>query len=162
MSHAQDDFFDSLFAGFLNGQVQQRNQAFRTVERKGFSARKFLTNEFFERDRIGQARQDSQLLLARELKPVFRGFHAALQPASHAEVVDVHVLHADRTAVRIAQPLEQFAQRQRAVVLKRLAVHRRIHVGFGEAKEFRCEFGRHGPRQPQRVDLRDAVTAHPI
>ena len=65
VSHAQNDFFDSFFARFLNGQVQQWNQAFRTVKRKGLSSGKFSSDKFFEGHRIGQARQDPQLLLSR-------------------------------------------------------------------------------------------------
>src|SRR5437868_6154324 len=37
-----------------------------------------------------------------------------------------------------------------------------MHLGVGEAPEFRIEFGSAKPRHIQRIDSRDRVTANPI
>ena len=107
MRHAEDDFLDALLAGFFDREIEQRNQTFGAFERKTFCADEFLADEFLERDGVGQSRQNAQLFVAGELDAIFGHFHAALQPATNAEVVDVHVLHADGAAIGVAQPFEQ-------------------------------------------------------
>ena len=102
MSHTKDDFLDALLAGFFNGQVEQGNETFGTIERKGFGAGKLASYELFESDGISQAGEDTQLLFAGELETVLSRLHPSLEPAANAEFVDVHVLDANRAAVSIA------------------------------------------------------------
>ena len=61
MGHAHDDFIDALLAGAFDGQVQERNQAFRAFKRETFRADKFLADEFFEDHSVGKTRQDPKL-----------------------------------------------------------------------------------------------------
>ncbi len=95
MSHAEHDFFDPLFAGFFKSEIQQRNQAFRTFQRKRFRADEFFADEFLERHRISEAGQDAQLFRTAQLQAVFGRLHPFAQPAPDREVVDVRVLHPD-------------------------------------------------------------------
>src|SRR5580700_8290612 len=109
MGHAKHNLLDALFRGFFNGQVEQWNQTFAAFERKALRTDKFFADEFLEGDRIRQPREDADLFLAGELQPVASPFHALLQPAPNAEMVDVHVLHADGAAISIAQLLKDLA-----------------------------------------------------
>src|ERR1041384_3247898 len=106
MCHAEHNCVTALLAGFLDCEIEQRNQTLRAFKRKTFRTDKFLANEFLERDGISESREDAELLLARELQPVFGALHPRLQPATNGEVVDVHVLDANGTAVRVAQLLQ--------------------------------------------------------
>ena len=65
MGHAQHDFLDALFAGLFDRQIQQRNQALGTFQRKRFGARKLAADEFLEHHGVGQPGQNAQLLVAR-------------------------------------------------------------------------------------------------
>src|SRR5690349_1877051 len=38
VGHTENDFFDALRGGFLDGEVEKRNQTFTTLERKAFCA----------------------------------------------------------------------------------------------------------------------------
>src|SRR5436309_2387392 len=62
----------------------------------------------------------------RKLDAVFGGFHAPLEPAANIQLVDVHVLHTNRAAICIAQPLKESAEGQWTIILKSLAVNRQI------------------------------------
>src|SRR6266516_7088975 len=45
MGHPQNNFADPLLAGLFKSQIQQRNQALRTFERKTLRADEFLANK---------------------------------------------------------------------------------------------------------------------
>src|ERR1700743_2443595 len=64
MRHAHDDLFHALAARFFNSEVQQRNQAFATFQRKGFCAEEIFTDEFLEDDSVSQTCEDADLRLA--------------------------------------------------------------------------------------------------
>src|SRR6266516_7996823 len=101
MSHRKDDLIEAFFGSPFNGQLQQRNQTLTAFQRKALSAAEFLANEFFEDNRVGQARQYPDLLVSAQREAVFRTLHALLQPSPHSEVVNVHELHPDRPAVSV-------------------------------------------------------------
>ena len=75
MGHAQDNFLDALFGRLFDGQIQQRNQALAAFQGKALGPDEFFADEFLERDRVGQAGEDADLLLARQFQPVARAFH---------------------------------------------------------------------------------------
>ena len=162
MGHPQHDLLNALLAGFLNRKIQQRNQALGTFQRKTFRSNKFLANELFKSDGVGQARQDTQLFLTRELQSIFGPLHPALQPAPRLQFVDVHVLHADRAAIRIAQPLQQRAQRERSFVGEGFAMDWTVHVRLGESEELRLELGGRGLGQTEWINLRNPVPTHAV
>ncbi len=80
VGHAEDDFVDALLAGVLDGQIEQRNERFRTFQREAFRPDVFFTNEFLENDGVGQAGQNAQLLVPAQLDAVAGAFHPLLQP----------------------------------------------------------------------------------
>ena len=79
-----------------------------------------------------------------------------------AQVVNVHVLDADGAAVSVAQALEEAAQREWSVVLKRFALDRQLHVRLGEPQKLGLKFWRNRLRQAERVHLRNPVAAHTV
>src|SRR5207253_11280239 len=102
------------------------------------------------------------LLVSRESNTVLSGFRAPLQPAPHAEVINVHVLHADGAAISIAQALEQLPKRERPIVLKGFAVNGQVHVRWCESKKFRLQLPRCRWAATQRIHSRNAMPAHSI
>src|SRR5437764_12510722 len=102
------------------------------------------------------------LLLACQVLPIFRRHHPSLKPAPDEQIINEHVLDPDRAAIRVAQPFEQFAKRQRPIVLKSLAINWPVHVPRREAEEFGLEFLRNGSRQAKRIHLRDAMASQTI
>src|SRR5687768_15003829 len=52
MRHAQYNFLHALLPCFLDREIKQRNQTFRTFEGETFCADEFLANKFLERYRI--------------------------------------------------------------------------------------------------------------
>ena len=102
MRHAEHDLVDAVLACSFDCKIQKRNQAFRAFERKTLCADEFLPNEFFKDDGIGEPRQNPNLFFVREPDPIPAAFHPVLKPVPNEDVVDVHELHADRSAVGIS------------------------------------------------------------
>src|SRR6266850_4076142 len=130
--HSEDNFLHALIAGFLDRQIEQRNETFRSLGRKTFRSDKFLTNEFLEHHRIGQPRENAHLLVPRELKPVLTWFHPFLQPFADGAIVDVHVLDADRATIGAPEEVEDFTQAHRTITRNRLTREEPLHVRRGK------------------------------
>src|SRR5882724_10437470 len=52
MGHTEDDFLNPLRPSLLNGEIEQRNQALGTFQRKAFGAHELFADELFESDRV--------------------------------------------------------------------------------------------------------------
>ena len=115
MGHADDDFRNALRPRQLDRETEQRDKAFRAFKRETLRADELLSDEFLENHGVGQACQNPQLLGAAEIGAIGTAFHALLKPVPHEQIVDVHELHTDRPAIRVSQPLDDFAQSQRSV-----------------------------------------------
>src|SRR5262245_26700520 len=102
MGHRQGDLRDALLARPLEGQIEERDQALPSLEGEALGTRVFLLQELLEDDRPREAREDADLLLAGQLPLVPRPLDALPQPPPHRDIVDVHVLDADRRAVSLA------------------------------------------------------------
>ena len=93
---------------------------------------------------------------------VLGALHAVLQPLPDLQVVDVHELHADRTAVGVAQRLRisrrVSTRAPKMVRLEELA----IEISAGQAVKLGVELGLVRAGQAERIDLRDHVTAHAV
>ena len=111
---------------------------------------------------LRQMHQNSILLAAAERQPILRAFHAHLQPLADGEIVHVHELHADRTAIGVPQPLDDAAERHHLRAFDRVGRKRPIHVGFGEVIRPRVEFREFRPRPAERIEIRHQMAAHPI
>ncbi len=64
VGHAQQDSLDVMLSRLFQSQVQQRDQAFRALQRKGLGTHEFAPHELFENSRIGQTRVDPHLHIA--------------------------------------------------------------------------------------------------
>ena len=162
MRHAQHDLFHAVGRRLLDRQDEQRDQALGPLERKTLRADELLLDELFENHRVRQAGEDADLLIAAQGAPVLADLHALLQPLAHLLIVDVHELHADRTAVGVPQAAEHRADRGGGAAGQRLRRHRTAEVVRAQAVIGGIEFRRLRPRQVQRVDGRDHVAAHAV
>ncbi len=159
MRHADHDVGDALSGRALDRAIEQRDQALRALEREALRAEELLLDELLEERRLGQLRQDAQLFLARHLEAVLRPLQALAQPVRAHHVVDVHVLHADRTAIRRAQLLQDLAQRHRRRTEELAGREAAVEVSVAEAVRLGVELGQLRSRSFERIDLRDEVTA---
>src|SRR5262249_15066967 len=101
MGHTENDFIDAVHARSFNRKIEKWNQTFSTFERKTLCADKLFPDEFFEYDCIRQPRKYPNLLFVTQADSITGTLHPFLKPMTHVAVVDVHELHADRSAVRI-------------------------------------------------------------
>jgi hypothetical protein len=74
----------------------------------------------------------------------------------------VHVFDADRTAVSVAQALNDFGEWQRGIELHRFAREALSHVRFAEVIECRIEFWWNRTGAVQGINLRHDVTTQSI
>ena len=88
---------------------KQRDQAFGPFQRKALGADELAADELLEDHRVGQAREDADLLVAARASGGSRFFHPPLQPLADLQVVDVHELRADRPAIGVAEPVHDVA-----------------------------------------------------
>ena len=70
-------------------------------------------NEFLECHRVGEASQNSQLLVTRELKAILCSFHPLLEPLADSGIIDVHVLDANGAAISVPKKIENFGKSER-------------------------------------------------
>ena len=64
MGHAEDKFVELLLTRLLDHQREQRDEAFRALERETLGADVFLLDELFEDDGVRQVSEDLDLLVA--------------------------------------------------------------------------------------------------
>src|SRR5437764_7662961 len=119
--HGEDNLIDTLLARSFNREIQKWDQTFGAFQRKTLRPDKFFPDELFEDDGVGQTSQNSNLLFTAQIDSVARTLHPLLKPMPHKGVIDVHVLHTDRTAIRIAKTVENFPQCESAAAAHRLA-----------------------------------------
>ena len=160
--HAENNFAHAVLAGALDGEVEQRNEAFAAFERKAFRADKLLAHELLEHDRIREPGKNAQLPLTRHRLPIGAAFDALLHPVPHLPVVDVQVLKADRPAVNLAQPADERAQREPAAGGHRLADEQLVHVGLAEPVVLRVQFRHLAGGLAERINFRLEVSAHTV
>ena len=146
--HAEDDLIDALIAGPLDGQIEQRNEAFAAFQRKTLGADVFLLQELFENHGVGQPRQNAQLAFAAELQPIGRPFHAFLQPLADRHIIDVHELHADRAAVGLAQAVDHGAHVRSGPTGQGVGGNGALPMRRRQAEILGVEFGREGRGRP--------------
>src|SRR5262245_18206730 len=130
MSHAENNFIDAIRTRSFDGEIKEGNQTFRTFERKTLRPDKLFADELFENNRVGQPGQDPNLLFVTQADTVPRTLHPFLKPVTHETVVDVHELHADRSAVCVSEPLQDLTQSEAAAAAHRLTSKEAIHITF--------------------------------
>src|SRR5262249_27413672 len=151
MSHAENNFIDAIHTSSFEGEVEERNQTFRTFERETLCPDKFLPDELFKNDRTGQRGQDPNLLFVTQADAVAGALHPFLKPVTHEAVVDVHELHTDGSAIRIPQPFKDLMQREPAAAAHRLTSEEAIHIGFRQTVKIESELWRCCSGNSQRI-----------
>ena len=135
---------------------------------KRFWPRYFVPEELLERLGGVEPVQDVALVLDGQLGG--SALDLLLDPALLLGLLDVHVLDADRAAVRVAQDVQQVAERQAARAADRgvdadvaAGEELAVQVPDGQAVGGRVELGVHLRRLGrQRVEVRDQVPAHAV
>src|ERR1044071_3422408 len=110
MRHCHDDFQDTLVRGFIDRDLQQRDERLRSFEREALSAEEFAANKLLESLRFDESAGDPSLLLSAARRSRFDLFDALLQPLALQAIADVHDFKADGTAVNSFKTAYQFAQ----------------------------------------------------
>jgi hypothetical protein len=95
------------------------------------------------------------------LKTVLRGFHTALEPCADIDIVDVHELHADASAIGTPCRGDDLPQGRRAAPREEFGHEVHVHMLFREAVVLGGEFGQALAELPQWIETCHAVAAHP-
>src|SRR5262245_50631677 len=151
MGHGDDDLLDFLLGGLVDSKVQERDQAFPSFQGERLGSEIFPAEKFLEDDRIREPGEDPDLFLAAKVETILCSLHALLQPVPHRQLVNVHELDADGPAIGVAEPLEDFPQRYRAVA-ESIAGKPAIHLRLTESIKFRFELRDARARHPQWID----------
>jgi hypothetical protein len=85
-----------------------------------------------------------------------------LEPLALARVLDVHVLDADRAAVRVAEHAEDVAELHRALAAEAARDELAVEVPEGEAVALDLEVGVRALHVLERVDVGHEVAAHAV
>ena len=110
MSHADDDFLDTVGAGMQHGFVQQWDQAVATLQREPFLAYVACVQVFFQAFGGGQTLENMALDVGAVLRVAAHALQPLLKPALLGGVDDVHVLTAHRGAIGALQAVHDLAQ----------------------------------------------------
>src|SRR5215510_13152582 len=161
MGHGDDDLLDFLLGGLVDGKVEERDQAFAPFQRERLGPEVFPAEKFLKDDCVGEPGEDANLFLAAKVESILRPLHTLLQPVSDCQFVNVHELGADRPAIRVAEPLEDFPQRYRATA-ESVAGKTAIHVRLTESIKFRFELRDARPRHLQWIDGSYHMAPDPI
>ncbi len=141
MGHADNDFLDTLGAGALDRFVQRHDEAFAAFQRETLLTDITCVQIALQSFSRGQAVEDVLFLFCSEYRRRTGRLQAFLHPAFFGRIADVHVLGTDRTAIRIAQRIQQVAQRSRFSTEVGVAdVEHDVHVGIGETVEAWFQF----------------------
>src|SRR5262245_47616471 len=162
MSHAENNFIDAIHTRSFDGEIEERNQTFRPLERETLRTNKLFADELFENNRIGQPGQDPNLLFVTQTDAVAGALHPFLKPMTHEAVVDVHELHADRSAIRVPEPFKDLTQSEPAAAAHRLTGEEAVHIGFRQTVKIKIELRRYCARNSQRIELRGHVSSNTI
>ncbi len=91
-----------------------------------------------------------------------RLLHVFLKPLADLQVVDVHELRTDVTAIRLAKVIDELTQGALRFAGQVGAVNEPIEICIGEAVVFRREFRRFGVAAAKGVKVGQDMTPHPI
>jgi hypothetical protein len=166
---AADDRSGHVGVGcLLEDGVEDRNRALGAVDAEPLLAHVLGGEEALERLRRVQPTEDVELLVDRQL--VGDALDLLLDPALLVRLLDVHVLDADRAAVRVAEDAEDVAHAHGV-----LAADGRIDAGHAPGQELAVEvpdgqavgrgveLGVHlGLFGRQRIEVGDQMAAHAV
>ena len=153
---------NAMLAGFFQGPVQERDQAFCTFEREGLGCRVFFSNKLFENGGVREFCIDSRLHIMGQSQPVLGRFHAPLKPIANVAIVDVHELRTNTSAVGVPKFLNDVGECATVGVFKRRRSKGAFEVLFGQTMRLRVQLWGAFPGQPQRIDAGHKVPAHTV
>src|SRR5207237_9816081 len=163
VGHAEYDLFSALPPELLHRPVQQRDQALRALEREALLADVLAVEEGFQRLGIGEAREDAQLLLAREGRRVLRRLHALLQPPLDGRILAVHVLDADGAAVGPLEVREDLAKGHLALAGGEVTGGERlVQLLIGKAEVLDLQLGLRWLEQAERIEISEGGAADAV
>jgi hypothetical protein len=146
VGHADHDLLHALLAGAVDDLVHRDDEALAAFEREALLADVLGVQEALQALGRRQALEHVPLLLGIEFRVGPIALEPLLPPALLVLVGGVHVLHADRAAIGLAQGVEQIAQGHRVLAEEGVAgVEDRFEVGVGEAVERRLQLGDRRP-----------------
>ena len=134
MGHAEDELVGLERRGLLHERVEQRNEGLAAFERESLLAHVLGVEELFERLGPDEPPKDVGALVVGHGRPVARRLHPLLEPRPRGFVGDVHVLDAERAAVRFLEGGHELAQRGPLETLEGRGVHRAAEVSLREAE----------------------------
>src|SRR5690606_4912819 len=106
--HADRGALHALARGAVDDAVEQRDERLAALEREALLADVLRLQERLERLGLVELAEDAQLLVVVRL--LVGALELLLEPVALLVVADVHVLDADRAAVRVAQHAEDVAE----------------------------------------------------
>ena len=160
--HAYHDPLDTQLRGFLDRQVQQRDQALGSLQGEALRAHVLLVEEVLEDHGIGEPGEDPQLFLGRQLQPILSALHPVLQPLLDGQAINVHELHADGATVGVAEVVQDLPQGKHVVPVDGAHGKRPAQVLVGEAVELVVQLDLLRSRSAQRIELGNEVPPDPI
>ena len=158
--HAHDGLVQLLVGGLGEHGVQQRDQRLRALEREPALPDELGLQEHLERLGHVQPGQDPDLLVV--LGPEVRPLHAGLDPGALLRVLDVHVLDADRAAVRVAQHAEYLPQLHPRLAAEPAGRELPLQVPEGQPVLVDVQVGMLALLVLERVGVGHEVAAHPV
>ena len=140
MSHAEHGAVHADVGRLREDLVEDRNRALGTLEPETLRAHVLRGQELLEGFSRVDALEDPTLLVLAELE--VHALQLVLDPALLCGVLDVHVLDADGSAVRVAQHPEQIAEGHAVDATDATGEELAVEVPDGEAIRGRIELGR--------------------
>jgi hypothetical protein len=155
--HPDRDLFEVRLGGALQDLVHQGDGRLAALEAEALLADVLGLQEGLERLGLVQLRHDAQLLVLGRL--LVRLLEPRLEPGPLDRVRDVHVLDADRAAVRVAQHAEHLAQQRGPLAAETADDELAVEVPEGEAVVADLEVGMRALPVLERVDVGHQVSA---
>ena len=103
VGHAEDDLLGAVGGALVDQGVEQRQEPVGPFQGKTGDGHVFLVEKVFESVGFDEFFQDSALIVFAQIRSVAACFHSILKPAAFFGVLQVHVLHADASAVGLPQ-----------------------------------------------------------
>ena len=163
MRHADGDFLGTVLGCGFNHRLHRRNGRLPAFQAEALGAHEFPRTKGFKAFRFRQLLQD--LILLRGIKSAIpgRAFNAALDPGFLVRILDMHELHADRTAIGSAADGEDFTQARGFLaqheIKENLAIPILLRETIGLGVKLRMGFGH---LQAERIKPRFQMPTHAI
>ena len=158
MGHPEHHLLDAERARVLDQRVEQRDERLAALEREALRGGVAELEKLLEPLRLDQAVENAEPLRGLEIRAVRHRLHPVLQPGALLRVLDVHVLDADRPAVRCLQPGDQVTDGRARAAPEAAARDDAIEVRLAEAELRGLEERVRARRRVERIQPGDEVS----